>query len=417
MANTNDPLMPDQAAMFPDLAHALAAPSAHFAPDANQARPHRLPASLVEPLFSSQGWIGAPSPLIASALAAAAPNTRQAWAADWGVFRAWCLGPAARHCPDRAARVTLPVHPQLLACFIADQVSGEGTSDARPRAMRSVRRYLSTLATLHRLLDIPDPVRHPLVSNTLKAHARGSGEAGQAAALRWEQIASILAILPDDLAGWRDRAVLVIGHNTLARRSELVALDVTDLTWLEDGAATVALRPTKTDLEARVDVRYLSPPASAVVRTWLARSGLREGPLLTRLQRNGSARIGTEDRGARLTAGVVNRIVKEAAGCLAQARGTLVVNAETPAAQRQAWRECAHAWSGHSLRVGAAQDMATAGVSTAAILQAGGWKDVRMLKRYLRHLRAMEGGMAQWYAASNEVSIRSSTVIDDPTPS
>ncbi|MBK5962772.1 integrase [Thiocystis minor] len=357
----------------------------------------RLPAALVEPLFAPPGWLATPSPLIASALAAAAPNTRQAWAADWGVFRAWCLGPAARHCPARADRITLPTPPALLAAFIADQVSGEGTHDARPRTLTTVRRYLSTLATLHRLLELPDPGRHPLVRNTLKAHARGGGEPGQAAPLRWERLADILAVLPDDLEGWRDRALLVIGHNTLARRAELVALDVADLNWLDDGAALVAVRPTKTDLEARVELRYLSPPASAVVRTWLARSGLRDGPLVTRLQRNGAARLGQREAGGRLSAGVVNRIVKEAVGRLAEARGELAIPADS--ARRAAWRAYARAWSGHSLRVGAAQDMAAAGVSTAAILQAGGWKDVRMIKRYLRHLRALDGGMAQWYAS------------------
>jgi hypothetical protein len=41
--------------------------------------------------------------------------------------------------------------------------------------------------------------------------------------------------------------------------------------------------------------------------------------------------------------------------------------------------------------------MAAAGVSTAAMLQAGGWSDERMLKRYLRKLGALEGGMAQLF--------------------
>ena len=362
----------------------------------------RLPSALVEPLFALPGWLAAPSPLIASALAAAAPNTRQAWAADWGVFRAWCLGPAARHCPARADRITLPTPPALLAAFIADQASGAGTCDARPRTLTTVRRYLSTLATLHRLLELPDPGRHPLVRNTLKAHARGGGEPGQAAPLRWERLADILAVLPDDLEGWRDRALLAIGHNTLARRAELVALDVADLTWRDDGTALVAVRPTKTDLAARVELRYLSPPAGAVVRTWLARSGLRDGPLVTRLQRNGAARLGQREAGGRLSAGVVNRIVKEAVGRLAEARGELAIPADSACARRAAWRAYARAWSGHSLRVGAAQDMAAAGVSTAAILQAGGWKDVRMIKRYLRHLSALDGGMAQWYARQRE---------------
>ena len=41
------------------------------------------------------------------------------------------------------------------------------------------------------------------------------------------------------------------------------------------------------------------------------------------------------------------------------------------------------AFSGHSLRVGAAQDLLGAGYDAAAIMRAGGWKSVNILGRYL----------------------------------
>jgi integrase/recombinase XerD len=41
------------------------------------------------------------------------------------------------------------------------------------------------------------------------------------------------------------------------------------------------------------------------------------------------------------------------------------------------------AFSGHSLRVGAAQDLLCAGFDTAAIMRAGGWKSVNVPGRYL----------------------------------
>ena len=40
-------------------------------------------------------------------------------------------------------------------------------------------------------------------------------------------------------------------------------------------------------------------------------------------------------------------------------------------------------FSGHSLRVGAAQDLLCSGFDTAAIMRAGGWKSVTVLGRYL----------------------------------
>ena len=40
-------------------------------------------------------------------------------------------------------------------------------------------------------------------------------------------------------------------------------------------------------------------------------------------------------------------------------------------------------FSGHSMRVGAAQDLLKRGFDTAAIMRAGGWKSVNVLARYL----------------------------------
>jgi integrase len=53
--------------------------------------------------------------------------------------------------------------------------------------------------------------------------------------------------------------------------------------------------------------------------------------------------------------------------------------------------------SGHSMRVGAAQDMAAAGIELGAIMHAGGWKSPDMVMRYIEHLDAQKSGMARMY--------------------
>jgi hypothetical protein len=146
--------------------------------------------------------------------------------------------------------------------------------------------------------------------------------------------------------------------------------------------------------------------ATALVRVWLARSGLREGPLFVAVKANGEARASNGGRGRarehrpygrRLTAPEVNLVIKLAVAQVAEAAGELRLTSEDPHERRRTRLAYAAHYSGHSPRVGAAQDMAAAGVSTAAILQAGGWADERMIKRYLRQLDALEGGMAQLF--------------------
>ena len=46
----------------------------------------------------------------------------------------------------------------------------------------------------------------------------------------------------------------------------------------------------------------------------------------------------------------------------------------------------------HSARVGAAQDMAAAGIDILALMQAGGWQSPTIVGRYIRKLDVLRGG-------------------------
>jgi len=124
------------------------------------------------------------------------------------------------------------------------------------------------------------------------------------------------------------------------------------------------------------------------------------------VQCNGAACVSNGQRGAgravlrqgqRLSAVQVNVIAKLAGARLAEARGELAAGKGSQAECQRTRLAFAKDYSGHSLRVGAAQGMAAVGIGAAAILQPGGWKDERMVRRSLRMLGALEGGMAQFF--------------------
>jgi len=52
--------------------------------------------------------------------------------------------------------------------------------------------------------------------------------------------------------------------------------------------------------------------------------------------------------------------------------------------------------SGHSMRVGAAQDMMAAGFDTLAIMQAGGWKSANVVLRYVENAAMRELHARRW---------------------
>lgn len=56
-----------------------------------------------------------------------------------------------------------------------------------------------------------------------------------------------------------------------------------------------------------------------------------------------------------------------------------------------------HPFSGHSPRVGMAQDLAAAGVELPALMQAGRWKDSKMPARYTERQALERGAVAQYY--------------------
>jgi integrase len=94
----------------------------------------------------------------------------------------------------------------------------------------------------------------------------------------------LVGVLPDGLPGKRDAALLLLGFAGAFRRSELVALTVRDIEFLDDGLK-VTLRRGKTDQEGQgrgIGVPYGSNPQLCPVRSlrrWLDASGIAEGPL------------------------------------------------------------------------------------------------------------------------------------------
>jgi integrase len=156
--------------------------------------------------------------------------------------------------------------------------------------------------------------------------------------------------------------LLLLGFAVALRRSELVGLDLADVTEGADGL-TVHLRRSKTDQEGAgrtVGIPYGSNPVTCPVRAWRAWievSGIIKGPAFCPVDRHGH--IGP----TRLSAPAVALVLKRHA-----ARVGL-----DPAEV-----------AGHSLRAGLATSAAAAGVPERVIAEQTGHKGTAMLRRYIR---------------------------------
>jgi len=71
---------------------------------------------------------------------------------------------------------------------------------------------------------------------------------------------------------WNDSSIGDPGYDTMARRAELVALNVEDFSFMEDGSGRAMIRRSKTDQAGEGSKAYLSPDTVGYLKTWLRSS-------------------------------------------------------------------------------------------------------------------------------------------------
>ncbi|MCY3813082.1 MAG: tyrosine-type recombinase/integrase [Gammaproteobacteria bacterium] len=291
---------------------------------------------------------------VAAAKGAFSDNTERALRSDLRIYAAWC---GAR------GLAAVPASPATVAAFV--------DAMAAVRAPATVRRYVASIAALHRSVGCGGTVRSAAVRLAVQRMHRVRGRRqGQALGLTWPLRRRLLEAAGARLIDARDRALVAVAYDGMLRRAELSALRVDDLVEEMGGDGTLLVRRAKTDPEGAGAMVYLAPDTVALVREWLARAGVADGRLFRSLRPG-------RPPGERLHPSQIPRIVKGMAR-----------RAGLP-------DDVAARLSGHSARVGAAQDMIAAGIELPAILQAGRWRTTAMVNRYGERLLARRSGAAQ----------------------
>ncbi|MFN3937040.1 MAG: tyrosine-type recombinase/integrase [Gemmobacter sp.] len=293
---------------------------------------------------------------------AVAPNTLRAYARDWAHFARWCR--------LRGADL-LPPAPALIGLYIADLAAPSGRSPAL--SVASIERRLSGLVWGYAQRGMPLDRRDRHIATVLagirRRHARPPV---QKEAILPEDLVAMLATLPHDLRGLRDRAILLVGFAGGLRRSEIVGLDhgrddTPDGTgWVEvmEDGALITLRG-KTGWR-EVEIARGSTDRTCPVHAlgqWLHFGRIDFGPIFVSVSRDGRRATGQ-----RLSDRHVARLVKqrvEAAG----------LRPDLTSAER------GRLYSGHSLRAGLAS---SAEVDERHVQKQLGHASAEMTRRYQR---------------------------------
>ena len=273
-----------------------------------------------------------------------AENTLKSYYADTKAFVDWCM---------EKNREPFPLTSSVVSEYIERM--------AINYSYASIRRRLSCLRRINKLLGHKDETQSEEVYLTIRRLKRSKClEQQQAVGINHNLLVKMIDAQPDTLAGIRNKALLSLGYDFLARRSELVALRATDLEFTKDGALKGMIRKSKTDQYGRGRLVFGSERSAKLFRAWFRRKPKEIESVFCAI-----------NHGQCLDRPICNRNVNE----IIKKSVVKVKRCERPSDLEV---------SGHSLRVGAAQDLLIKGYDLAAIMRAGGWSNAETVSRYLR---------------------------------
>lgn len=314
-----------------------------------------------DPRFTAKTRVATPGDVAESvdlflhrAAGAVSDNTLRARKADLAIYASWC---------GKRGLMPIPTDDATLAAFVDDM--------SEIRAPATIRRYVASITAAQKALGHGGTLSNAKVQLALqRIHRRKGRRQTQVRGLTWALRQRLLEASGVRLIDVRNRALVAVAYDGMLRRSELVALELSDFVEELPGYATLLVRWAKTDPEGCGAAVYLARDTVALVQAWLHRSGIGDGRLFRSLTKGGKI-------GDSLHPSQVPRIFKEMAR-----------RAGLP-------KDVVDSLSGHSARVGAAQDMVASGIEMPAILQAGRWKTSVMVNRYGERLLARRSGAAQ----------------------
>ena len=322
-------------------------------------------AKITLPALASVELTGLVERAVGYAKATNSARTLKTYARDFAKFEAWAK---SQRLPS------LPTSPEIVAVYLAAMADGAVRVDwkargghshtsTRPKKYATIQLAYSAIVATHVGAGHEWPHAHPLIVRVMRGIRRALGTTQtKVSALSVVDLHAMLVACSADLAGARNRALLSIGFFAALRRSELVALDVTDVRE-EPRGLVVRIRESKSDQTAIGEDIAFPPTKDKVVcpvrlfNAWLKASGLKAGPLFRRIDKAGHLGVHA------LAPQSVGLLVKQ----LAEEVG---LDAET--------------LSGHSLRAGFVTSAAASGKSLRNIMRQTRHKSERVALGYMR---------------------------------
>ena len=289
---------------------------------------------------------------------AKAGSTRKRYASAMEKFYDWLT--------DRQESDELPISSGLVQVYLSEL--------SKELSKKTLNIVVSAIRHAHQTAGFDSPTDDPGVKELMQGISRqkkGDPET-QAPAMTWEVLENIKKTAcnrrPRGMGretestarerGLTDIALCCTLFDGMMLINEALDLCQSDIKYNPDGrSGTAVIRSSKTDQEGRGTVQWLSADTMAALEAIRPPDAQPQDKIFTMSDSTAERRIGQ-------------------AGSAAGLKVKL---------------------TGHSGRVGMAQELVKAGIHMAAIQKAGRWSNDEMVVHYSRNIAAAEGGVAQYY--------------------
>ena len=284
-------------------------------------------------------------------------NTRTSYSAQWRKFCRWA---------DRRGVNSAPASSFHVAVYLVERMKLYGHKPA------TLRCAAAAITFVHRAQHMPDPCADESVKRTLRGVTRLMGMAQKQAEPMTEGAFSMVratACIPRTGStgrtesreaamrrGLMDIAMIGLMRDAMLRISEAASVTWADLTLMPDGTGRLLIPRSKTDQNSEGQVCFVSGQTVSMLKAIRGDSS-------------------PSDRIMNVRAAQIARRIARAAVEAGLSGG----------------------YSGHSPRVGMAQDLAERGAELPELMQAGRWKSPEMVSRYIRNQVAAKGAVARYY--------------------
>ena len=180
------------------------------------------------------------------------------------------------------------------AADVADYLEARHEAGASPATVRTAR---AAVAKVHQVSELADATADGLCRDVLRRIGREGKDRGrgQVAGFGWAHAgaaASLASTGGADLQGLRDAAIIRVMSDTLARISEVAALQVVDVEADATGGGTELIRASKSDQKGDGSTRYIGAATFAAINRYLETGGHSAGPLFRQVRRARAVLLG-----------------------------------------------------------------------------------------------------------------------------